>query len=236
MPDRPNMSTRVLLVVTALPAVLLGACDQNSTATPRTTTTTTTSEPTGDVEVDWASRTVTGVAGTHVAVDFCEGEAPFVCFTGDGGEHLGVLELLHYPTAGYDVIEEVIAGGGDEAAALEAMADDLVTEMAADRAQGCGDGYVVVPDEPVPAVVAGEDGVRYGFRGVVEGTTVEHVVIHALIDDGTVWILSAAGYDDGGCLPREGEFDVAGVRSVMALIGELAAGTTLPPPGSRPGL
>jgi hypothetical protein len=49
----------------------------------------------------------------------------------------------------------------------------------------------------------------------------------ALIDDGTVWILTAAGYDDGGCcLPREGEFDVAGLQSVTSLISELAVGTT----------
>lgn len=228
MPNHPK--TRGVVAAIALSAVLLGACSDDSTASPSATTTTATSEPPAAVEVDWAARTVTRVAEADVTVDFCEGEAPLLCFTGDGGEHLGVVELVHYPTAGYDVIEEAIAGGGDESAALEAIADDLVTSVAADRAEGCGEDYEIVPDEPVPAVVAGEDGVRFGFRGVVDGTTVEHVVIHALIDDGTVWTLTAAGYDDGGCLPREGEFDVAGVQSAMLLIGELAAGTTLPPP------
>lgn len=125
-------------------------------------------------------------------------------------------------------------GVGDGTDVLEAMADEFVAEMAADRAEGCGDDYQVVAIDPIPAIVAGEDGLRYGFRGVVDGTTVEHVVLHALIDDGTVWILNAAGYADGGCLPREGEFDVAGVQSAMPLIGELAAGSRLPAPDGTP--
>lgn len=234
MPNRPKMPTRGVVAAVALSAMLLGACSDGSTASlPPTTTTTTTAQPAA-IEVDWAARTVTGVADADVTVDFCEGEAPYVCFTGDDGEHLGVVELVHYPTAGYDVIEEAIAGGGNESAALEAIAADLVTSMAADRAEGCGDDYEIVPDEPVAAVVAGEDGARYGFRGVMGAATVEHVVIHALIDDGTVWILSAAGYDDGGCLPREGEFDVAGLQSAMPLIAELVAGSELPAPEAKP--
>ena len=234
MPRHVKTPTRGVVAAVALSAMLLGACSDRSTASPVAsppTTTTTTTEAPSAVQVDWSARTVTGVADADVTVDFCEGEAPYLCFTGDDGTHLGVMELVQYPVAGYDAIEEVIAGGGDESAALEAVADDLVTEMAADRAEGCGDGYEVVPDAPVPAVVAGGDGVRYGFRGVAEGTTVEHVVIHARIDDGTVWILAAAGYADDGCLPREGEFDVAGVQSAAPLISELAAGSRLPDPG-----
>lgn len=230
MSNDPKMPTRAFLGAIAVSAMLLGACSDDSTASPSSTTTTTTPESPAAVEVDWAARTVTGVEDPRFTVDFCQGEAPLLCFTGDDSEHLGAIELLNYPTAGYDVVDAVIARGGDESDALEAIADGLVTTMAADRAEGCGDGYEVVPDEPVPAVVAGEDGVRYGFRGVVDGTTVEHVVTHALIDDGTVWILTAAGYDDGGCLPREGEFDVAGLQAAMAVIGDLAAASTLPAP------
>lgn len=231
MPDHPKLPTRTVIAAVALSAILLGACSDDPTASPVATTTTTPTETPSGVEVDWTARTVSGVADAEVTVDFCEGEAPFLCFTGDDGEHLGVVELAHYPTAGYDVIEEAVAGG-DESAALEALAADLVADMTADRAEGCGDAYEVVPDEPVPAVVAGEDGARYGFRGVVDGATVEHVVIHALIEDGTVWVLNASGYDDGGCLPREGEFDVAGVQSALPLIGELVAGSKLPAPSS----
>lgn len=229
MSSRPMTSTRRVVAAIALSTALLASCSDGSTASPPATITTTTEQPTA-VEVDWAARTVTGASDADVTVDFCEGEAPSLCFTGDADEHLGVLELLHYPAAGYDVIDEVFASGGDESEALEALADDLVTTMVADRAEGCGDDYEVVPDEPVPAVVAGEDGARYGFRGVVAGTTVEHVVIHALIDDGTVWILNAAGYGDGGCLPREGAFDVAALQSATSLISELAAGSRLPAP------
>lgn len=207
-------------------AVLLSACSDDSTASPPPSSA---PDKSATVEVDWATRTVSGVADGPVTVEFCEGEAPYLCFTGDTG-HLGVIQLLNYPAGDHDVLAQVIAGGGDESDALEAVAKDFVAGMSADRAEGCGDSYQVVADQPAPAAMAGEEGLRYGFRGVVHDTTVEHVLVHALVDNGTLWVLSAAGYDDGGCLPREAEFDVAGLRSAVSLISDLAAGSKLPAP------
>lgn len=57
---------------------------------------------------------------------------------------------------------------------------------------------------PTEAVVAGEDGLRFGFVGrTSDGTLSERNVQHAILLDGQVTLLTAAAYAEGGCPGRD---------------------------------
>ena len=118
----------------------------------------------------------------------CKGEAPLICISGPKGE-TGLVELLQFPT---------------DHASLQVLAEDFVASMATDRAAGCGDGYVIEAIPPTDAVVAGEEGVRFGYVGrTTDGALSERNVEHAILRDGQVTLLTAAAYAEGGCPGRD---------------------------------
>jgi len=138
------------------------------------------------------------------------------------------VELGSWPIADHEVVQAVLDAGGDDAAALEALAADFVASFEADRTEGCGPTYRVVADEPVAVEVGGRDGLRLGFRGESAGVAAEQVVQHAVVDVDTLHLLTAAAYEPDGCVPKMGEFDVDDLRQAMDLIGDLAAGSRFP--------
>ncbi len=177
--------------------------------------------------VDWASRTA-HVPHDRWTVEFCEGDAPVMCLT-DADGAWGGIELSSWDTADLDVLEAAFADGATAAEALDAFAEEFLTTLRADRAEGCGPEYQFTPDASTSTTVAGLPGLRYGFRGIVRGETVEHVVGHAVITDGTLHLFNASGLADDGCLGREGEFPMEAFDAeTVDLIGRIAAASTLP--------
>lgn len=177
--------------------------------------------------VDWNARTAR-IHDDRWTVEFCEGDAPVLCLENAEGQWGGV-ELSSWPVADLDVLEAAFAEGATQAEALAAYADDFLRIFEADRAEGCGATYEFVPDTSTPISVDGRPGLRYGFRGVVDGVTVEHVVGHAVLTDRTLHLFNAAGLADDGCLGREGEFPMEAFDAdTIDLIGRIAAASTLP--------
>lgn len=220
--------TRASALVAACLLFVAACGDEESSPSPDPSTTSTLT-PAPAVDVDWDGRTISGPIDGPFEVGFCEGDAPLVCFT-EAGEQVGFVELWSSPATELDAVRQVLDDGGDDMEALEALAAEFVTSFRADRAEGCGADYEVVADPPVEVPVAGRPGLRYGFRGLVDDTTVERQIVHGVIHDGTVWLLNAAGYADDGCVPREGEFDVEGVEASADALAKLAAGSRLPDP------
>ncbi|HEU5085531.1 MAG TPA: hypothetical protein VFU14_19485 [Acidimicrobiales bacterium] len=187
--------------------------------------------PPGDV-VDWGARDVR-LDDERWSVAFCEGDGPFVCFTGADGSS-GSVELSSWPAEELDVVADVLAAGGTDAEALDAFVADFLQTFEADRHEGCGPGVEVVREGAEAVPVAGRTGVRYGFRVVRGGETVEHVLGHAVLADGSLHLLNASGLGDDACLEREGEFDISAFdAATVELVGRLAAASVLP--GSQAG-
>lgn len=177
--------------------------------------------------LDWTPRHV-DVDDDRWTVAFCEGDAPILCLTDEAGNRGGV-ELTTWNAAGYDVIRQAWDAGADDVGALEALAEDHAEIFVADRAEGCGSDYEVVPDEPTVVDMGGHEGLRFGFRGIRDGVTVEHSLIHAVIVDGLLHLMSTSALADDGCLGREGEFDIATFdAATIGLLGRLASASVLP--------
>lgn len=193
----------VSLLLTAILGLLLGACGTQAIAgavrPPRP------SPPV--VTIDWSDRTIAGALAAPWAIAFCEGEAPFVCVANDG-HALGSIELLDWDLEGLD---------------LDAWATDHLAWIAADRTEGCGDGYRVVADPVQQVTVAGRDGIRVSVTGLdADGTPVERSVLHAWDHQGRRFLLAAHGYADDSCLGRSfSDFTVADLRSFEPLLADL---------------
>lgn len=208
-----------LLVALSLAAVALAGSDDADTGHG--------DDPPPVALVDWTERTV-DIDDDRWTVAFCDGDAPFLCLTDRSGS-AGVVELTSWPVDTLDATSEVLARGGTHAEALRAFEAEFVSVFVEDRAEGCGAGYDVVPDEPTAVTVAGRQGLRYGFRGVVGGVTVEHVVGHAVIAGDHLHLLGASGLAEDGCLGRESEFAMAAFdEATVALLGRIAAASRLP--------
>ena len=166
-------------------------------------------------EVDWVQRSVT-VRDEDDGPDirFCEGEAPLLCVERDG-THLGVIELASYPADGIDD--------------LAAWARAFYETMAADRSAGCDPAIEVVGDDPVRAMFAGHDGIRYGYTATIDGRPVERVLAHAAVVDGTLWLLTANALADESCLARESELPIDVMADLEPVLAGLAHGSELPP-------
>lgn len=214
-----RMPTRAVAAL-ATSLLLLAACGDDDT-------TTTGPDPTNpdigaliDLEVDWDARTVEGDAGEWT-VEFCPGEAPFLCVSRDG-DLVGSVELGTFDAP----------DGG-----LDAWVAGHYESLAADRRDTCEDGYAVDGDPPVPNVLGDHDGISYGYTASDgDGTDVERGLGHAAIVGDTLYLLTAHAYTDGSCVGgAEGEFsDVGAVEDFAPVLAALAAGSELPEPFHRP--
>jgi hypothetical protein len=126
----------------------------------------------------------------------CEGDAPLICVEGPDGE-VGLIEVGRFPSPSN-------APEGDAEAELRALAADFVASISEDRAVGCGADYEVEPLEPRIAVVAGRNGLRFGFLGLSgDGSHSERNIQHAVFDGADVVVITAASYAESGCPGRD---------------------------------
>lgn len=190
----------------------------------------TTTAAAGDADVaevpDWLARDLSVDLGGGFQLAHCEGDAPVLCFSSDG-EQRGIIELSSFPVSSLPEVEEALPRG--EKAALEAHVDDYVASLRADRVAGCGDGYTVTP---LPVQVAdGPEGsvISYGFTGARRGEAVsERTVQWAAIRGDQLVLLNLSGYDEGACVPAEGEGTVRDVVAVERWLRPVAEANPLP--------
>lgn len=227
--------TRPLVVTLAL-AVFLGGCatttdtvDPVPTATPTPSPTQDVTDPaseTPDVVVEWGPDAAPVDLPGGWRVRDCDGDAPLLCVERDG-EFVGVLERNDFP-----VPDDLAAADSDDALvdALRQFADDRNADVAEDRAQGCGQDYVVEPLEVEDLTIGDRPAVRYGFRGIQDGTTTEFVVSYATVVDDTLWIVVADAATDDGCMaaPELDVFDPAVLEAFLPTLDVVAAGTVIP--------
>lgn len=195
----------------ALVATLLVGCSQpvGQSSTTTATSSSLPSQPEAQA-VDWSDPSIVAEYPGGWAVHACEGGAPLLCVERDG-ELVGTVEALSFPTESIDVIDPSAPTGDN----LQALAASFVEAMTEDRAVGCGEGYLVEAIEPRPSPMGG-NGLVYGFVGTTaEGAPSERNIQHATIVDGTVILIVAAAYDEGGCPGRD---DTSGFDS--ATLGE----------------
>jgi hypothetical protein len=154
-------------------------------------------------------------------VNKCEGDASIVCFT-DGDRHVGTVELGAYALADdYD---------GDARAYLLAHAEDFLAGMREDRAVGCPD-LTFESTPPVGVDVGGEPGVKAEFRMVdADGVERERHVLYWAVHDGAHYVITAAAYDDEGCLERLGEFEPHNLGIAAPYLDRIVRDSPLPVP------
>jgi hypothetical protein len=213
--------------------VLTGACggddgNDGGSDPPGASTSSTTSAVGAQVpEVDdWLARDLAVDLGGGFLLTHCEGDAPILCLSRDG-ESRGIVELSAFPVASLDEVRQALPQG--PRAALEAHAGDHVRSLRADRIAGCGEGYTVTP--LAFTVTEGPAGpvISYGFTGARRGEPVsERTVQWAALRGDDLVLLNLSGYDDGACVPAEGEGTVADVVEVERRLRPVVEANPLP--------
>lgn len=227
-----------LLAVLSSIVVLAGACTRgvlSPAAEPPTDAATPPTEPddtedragpdVGPIAASWdAAAPPVDLPGGWRVVD-CDGDAPLLCVERDGGT-VGTLELNSFPLA-----DDLAAAEGEAVrSALRDFALSRHDAIAEDRRNGCGDDYVVEAEPATEVLMAGQPGVRYGFRGVEGGVTTEHVVSYATVAADQLWIVVADGAAADGCM-GDAEltlFDPEVLREFLPLLDRVVSGTPLP--------
>jgi hypothetical protein len=160
--------------------------------------------------VDWAARTITLDGATRFDVNFCEGDAPFLCVS-DDGTPLGSVELARFP---------------DEVDDFDEWAASFYDSIATDRVAGCDPAYALDGADPEVAPFAGALDVQYGFVGTVDGQPVERVLGYAINDAGSLRLLVANALADDGCLHREGELPIDAMDDLEPVLAAIAEGSS----------
>ena len=221
-----------------LPAlVLTAACggdgdgdrgaDRPGTTTSSSTTTAADGGEVAEVaEVDdWLAGDLSVDLGGGFTLAHCEGDAPILCVT-RGSEPKGIVELSSFPVASLDLRRALSSG---PRAALMAHVDDYLGSLRADRIAGCGDGYTVTP---LPTTITdGPEGpvASYGFTGARRGEAISvRTAQWAAIRGEELVLLNLSGYDDGACVPAEGEGSVADTVEVERRLRPLVEANPLP--------
>ena len=243
------MRTRVFPLLLAL-GLFVAACggdgadggtttsttEPTTTSAPTTTapTTTTTAPPASPMAIDWDDPAMTVELEDGWTVSHCEGSAPLLCVARDG-ELLGVVERFIADPHTYSAYDHEAADDTN----LRAVAADFVAAFEADRAAGCGEGYVLEPIEPQTFEWGGTPGLAYGFRGISEnGTPSEYNLQYSTISHGRLIFLVAAAYDEGGCPGKDDmiSFDTATLEAFQPHLEALLATSPLPGGDAETGL
>lgn len=229
-PERTTVRIAAKLLVLGA-AVALASCSGTSD-TPGNGSTTTTSSPgsttTVDPEagVDWDDPSQVVELGDGFTVAACPGDAPLLCVALDGRQ-AGLLEAQSHPIATLPMFDPA----ADDTTNLTALAEDFLENFRVDRAEGCGADYRVNPVAVTPIVLAGRDGILFGFEGRLgDGSTSELNLHYAAVVDDAVVSISANAYDDGGCPGPGGldEFDTATLTNLWPHLDALLRSTPLP--------
>jgi hypothetical protein len=210
------------LVVLAAVVVLVGcAGDDDDDASAA-------SVPVEDVApaLDWRSLPDEPIQHEGWTFGSCGGTAPILCVAGASGD--GTVELLQYAVDDVDVVAAALDEDDDEQAALEAFAEEYVALFSLSRPQDCP-GTSVVADAPVPLVVGGSPGLRYGFQVLdPSGAVVERSVQWATIDGGDMLVAAAGALDPTrACLEPIGEFTPATLEAALPAIDDVIAASIL---------
>ena len=195
----------------------LFACGGDDVATPDPGTTTSVPGPPA-VVVDWQAPGLDVDLGEGFHVRHCEGDAPLLCIE-RAGVPVGLVELLDFPAGDHQPLEERIG--------------ELYRSTVADRAQGCPPGYQFRTLPPQPVVVAGGEGLRYGFTGTfADGRPSERTIAWMLERGDVLTVIQAAADEPDGCLPPEGagHFTTATLGAATSALERLVAGSRLPAP------
>ena len=175
---------------------------------------------------DWLASDLSLALGGGIALTHCDGDAPVLCFSRDGGER-GILELSSFPIASLDAVRGAQAKGAR--AALEAHVAEYLASLRDDRVAGCGDGYVVTALPTTFTEGPAGPVASYGFAGARRGEAVsERTVQWAALRGENLVLLNLSGYDDGSCVPAEGEGSVADAVAVEVRLRPVVEANPLP--------
>lgn len=232
------MRMRIIPSLLAL-AIVLAACGGDTavdatTTTPPTTTTTVpdptttppTTIPTEPVVIDWDDRDMSVALDGGWTVTHCEGDAPLLCVSRDGGL-VGVLERVIADPFTYTTYDPA----ADDETNLRAIAADFISIFEQDRASGCGADYGFEPTEPTAFDFGGNSGLAYGLQGVTAGgAPSEYNLQYSTLAHGRLIFLVAAAYDEGGCPGKDGliSFDSATLGEFQPHLETLLASSPLP--------
>jgi hypothetical protein len=176
--------------------------------------------------LDWSDLPPEPVLHEGWTFGSCGGTAPIVCVAGPSGD--GSMELLRYDVNDLDAVEAALDADAGPVDAVRAFADEYVASFTASRPQECP-GTSVVPDEQVPLVVGGMDGLRYGF--VVQGddgTVVERSVQWAAIDGSDLVVVAAGAIEPTrACFEPIGEFTPSGLAAALPALDDVVAASEL---------
>lgn len=155
----------------------------------------------------------------------CGGDAPMRCVR-DGGQTIGVIELLDFP-ADPDLLEAIER---DEVQVwLDARIEGNHALFAEDRAMGCGADYEYRAMETRHLEIAGSPAAAYGFSGLQGGREIERHRDYMIVHEGSLWIVKTSASDPDGCLASELlEFTPARLAEFEAYLERLARGSVLP--------
>lgn len=220
-------------------AIVLSACSDAATDTSPTSTTsgvTTTdvppsteapdAPPSGDgAVIDWSDPSKVADFGDGWSIGKCTGDAPLLCAE-HNGQQVGLVEAAVWPIDSLPALDP----DADADANLAAHAAAFYETFVADRAEGCGEDYVVDTHEVETMVLGGVPGVSFGFTGTwADGTASELILQYAVIDGDRVLSMTANGHAEGGCLgPDEFSWDPAALAEFRAHLEEVLIASPLP--------
>jgi hypothetical protein len=212
-------------------ALITGACG-TSAAHPEVPEPEPTSQPDDpDYDTDWPPMVVDWYGDFEIelpngwTVRHCDGDAPLICFL-DGDRYVGLVELGDYPMPDdYD---------GDARSYLYNHVESFLDGMRDDRAIGCP-GLTFEATPIIDFNLGGTRGVKAGFRLVNDdGREVERHVQYWAVHDDAHFVITAAAYDDDGCLERLGEFQTHDLGLVTLYLDHIVDQTPLPAPTGTP--
>lgn len=181
----------VVLVVLLVTACLGNDAASNSTGSAR---------PAGSAGlIQWSDPAHTADLGGGWTARVCEGAGSFLCIEREGVA-VGIVEALSYPVTSFDGLDPAV----DVSVNLDAFAEGFHDAIGSDRTEGCGAEYGFEVLGPDSFQLAGDPGVFYGFVGMLpDGAPSELNLQYATIVGDDLILITAVGYDEGGCPGRD---------------------------------
>lgn len=159
--------------------------------------------------VDWSALPTTPQAAPGgFTIEACAGDAPLLCVQ-EGDQAQGLVEHLAFTLDSFDELARDIAAGVSVHDALLAEIGRFSRAVREDRVATCPDTYTFQTAPTVSAVVAGNEGVRYGFsvlgeRGNLVERGVGFMTLRTTAEGTMVSVLAASELNDGACVDSSG--------------------------------
>ncbi len=204
------------IIAVSVATLLLAACGGNEREGTAPSAGSSTTSPAPRAVVDWLDDAQAARFPGGWSVRSMDGDAPMLAVERHG-QIVGAVEANAYPVSSLDA-------GPD----LYAIARDLYETSRRDRRQGCDYDITTAPVRD--AIVGGQPGVSYGFRGPAGSSPTERVISYAAVSGEHVIIIVASAHNPDGCIGTDEDvvFDTATLDEFEPLLDRIVADTALP--------